>query len=328
MHHPKLKLLAADLGIDLCHARGVVESLWGVAKDRFIQGDVGRLSNEELLAAMDSSLDPDAVVAALVRRRFLDEVSPEQGRLYVHDWHEHAEDWVQMRLARARMVFANGASPRNSRLSRQQRAGAGVANPPTEEAEHSVRTVSAQCAHAERTPSALCAHLTLEPKYPSTKLPREVTSSGNRESVVTAPPPDGSGRKRSGAEGTRLPAEFDLSTARIEMARKEGLSDAATRSEFASFCDYWRATPGARGRKCDWDATWRNWCRRVERSWPGPRASGVAANNQAAVAEAIQRNEARQAGLIPVPAAGLSFADATRMALEKREPRLVGVSRG
>ncbi len=28
------------------------------------------------------------------------------------------------------------------------------------------------------------------------------------------------------------------------------------------FSDYWCAVAGARGRKCDWRATWRNWCRK------------------------------------------------------------------
>jgi hypothetical protein len=31
---------------------------------------------------------------------------------------------------------------------------------------------------------------------------------------------------------------------------------------FANFVDYWRGIPAARGRKADWSATWRNWCRR------------------------------------------------------------------
>lgn len=33
--------------------------------------------------------------------------------------------------------------------------------------------------------------------------------------------------------------------------------------------DYWIAQPGVKGRKTDWDATWRNWLRRVT---PNPRA--------------------------------------------------------
>jgi hypothetical protein len=32
------------------------------------------------------------------------------------------------------------------------------------------------------------------------------------------------------------------------------------------FADYWRAVPGAKGRKTDWLATWRNW---VRNSRPG-----------------------------------------------------------
>ncbi len=31
--------------------------------------------------------------------------------------------------------------------------------------------------------------------------------------------------------------------------------------EFAKFADYWRSASGAKARKLDWDATWRNWCR-------------------------------------------------------------------
>lgn len=33
------------------------------------------------------------------------------------------------------------------------------------------------------------------------------------------------------------------------------------RREHARFIDYWLSVPGARGRKLDWPATWRNWMR-------------------------------------------------------------------
>ncbi len=35
-------------------------------------------------------------------------------------------------------------------------------------------------------------------------------------------------------------------------------------SEHERFADYWRAQPGAKGRKADWPATWRNWMRRSQ----------------------------------------------------------------
>lgn len=34
-------------------------------------------------------------------------------------------------------------------------------------------------------------------------------------------------------------------------------------SQFARFRDYWSGIAGAKGRKADWLATWRNWIRRV-----------------------------------------------------------------
>ena len=33
-------------------------------------------------------------------------------------------------------------------------------------------------------------------------------------------------------------------------------------SVFEKFRDYWIAQPGVKGRKSDWLATWRNWCRK------------------------------------------------------------------
>lgn len=57
---------------------------------------------------------------------------------------------------------------------------------------------------------------------------------------------------------TRLPDDFSLTPERRLVAEAERLPAERT---FAKFCDYWRAVPGAKGRKLDWDATWRNWCR-------------------------------------------------------------------
>ena len=39
-------------------------------------------------------------------------------------------------------------------------------------------------------------------------------------------------------------------------------------SEFAKFIDYWKAIPGSKGRKVDWDATFRNWIRRAAERKP------------------------------------------------------------
>lgn len=61
------------------------------------------------------------------------------------------------------------------------------------------------------------------------------------------------------ARATRLPDDFELTTERRAVAEAERLPADRT---FVDFCDYWRAASGQKARKCDWDATWRNWCRR------------------------------------------------------------------
>lgn len=63
---------------------------------------------------------------------------------------------------------------------------------------------------------------------------------------------------REKKRASRIPLDFTLTTERRSIAVHEGLD--ADRI-FANFCDYWRSAPGAKGRKLDWDATWRIWCR-------------------------------------------------------------------
>jgi len=43
------------------------------------------------------------------------------------------------------------------------------------------------------------------------------------------------------------------------------------RAIWEDFRDYWKAVPGAKGLKCDWDATWQTWVRK-EASKAGPVA--------------------------------------------------------
>lgn len=73
--------------------------------------------------------------------------------------------------------------------------------------------------------------------------------------------PDGSRSDR----GTRIPDGFPSAEA-IEWCRQER-PDLAVGDIVAKFRDYWVGVPGARGRKCDWPATWRNFVR-SERNGP------------------------------------------------------------
>lgn len=57
---------------------------------------------------------------------------------------------------------------------------------------------------------------------------------------------------------SRIPDDFMLTPERRLVAEAETLPADRT---FEKFRDYWHAVPGAKGRKLDWDATWRNWCK-------------------------------------------------------------------
>ena len=73
-----------------------------------------------------------------------------------------------------------------------------------------------------------------------------------------------SASKTSGkTRGTRIPEDWQPSPALVAWTQEHAPA-AATNAEVARFADYWRAIPGARGRKTDWAATWRNWARRAQ----------------------------------------------------------------
>lgn len=84
-------------------------------------------------------------------------------------------------------------------------------------------------------------------------------------------------RAGASARGSRLPADWTLPADLREWARAERPELDADR-EAAKFADHWRAQPGAKGRKTDWPATWRNWIRNAY----GPRAAPATGKPSAA----------------------------------------------
>ena len=70
--------------------------------------------------------------------------------------------------------------------------------------------------------------------------------------------------KAESATATRLPADWSMSVEDCEFCSttRPDLNALETASRFR---DYWIAQPGAKGRKLDWPATWRNWVRNESR---------------------------------------------------------------
>ncbi|MEO6080645.1 MAG: helix-turn-helix domain-containing protein [Steroidobacteraceae bacterium] len=78
--------------------------------------------------------------------------------------------------------------------------------------------------------------------------------------VIALVPVPGTARKpKLSREAQRLSDEFELTPSRQRFAQQEGVDAQRT---FAMFHDHWRAASGKGATKRDWDAAWRNWCRR------------------------------------------------------------------
>lgn len=108
----KFKRLSRRLNEGVRGTVGLLEMLWvGTAKNA-PEGNVGRFSNEEIAVMCDWEGDADALVDALVETRWLDRC--ETHRLLVHDWSEHAPDYIRGNLKRWGRDFAIASRPSKS----------------------------------------------------------------------------------------------------------------------------------------------------------------------------------------------------------------------
>lgn len=96
---------------------------------------------------------------------------------------------------------------------------------------------------------------------------------------------------------TRVPEPFLIDDAMIEWAKAQAVdSRAALERITESFVDYWRGIPGAKGRKTDWPATWRNWVRRDLDNARGTGRSGTV--RRSAVAAGSDPGQHPRSGVI------------------------------
>lgn len=101
--HPKTKELALTLEIPLPHAIGLLELLWAFVAQQTPQGNVGKWSNGVIASEAGWLGDADLFVNALIDIRYLDH--DETHRLLVHDWKDHAPNWVHAKLKKKNMDF-------------------------------------------------------------------------------------------------------------------------------------------------------------------------------------------------------------------------------
>jgi len=146
-------------------------------------------------------------------------------------------------------------------------------------------------------------HQHVNPREAASVLPAPDTHASPRDSdaQVGREGKEGEGKGRntdtsvSGASrsGTRLPDDWEPSADERAFAEQLGLNATTVA---ASFRDYWRGIPGAKGRKADWPGTWRNWCRREAERIAAKRVAPqtFAARDAAVAATTVNRDDDAQ----------------------------------
>lgn len=90
-------------------AVGVLERLWHATIANAIQGNVGKLSDEDIAEAVGWLGNASCLIDALVESRWLDRC--EVHRLVIHDWHLNAPNFVAGNLKKHGREFAIATCP-------------------------------------------------------------------------------------------------------------------------------------------------------------------------------------------------------------------------
>ncbi len=113
-----------------CTVQGMLDGMWEYASQVHPDGDLGINPADDLADVVEWPGDARKLLAALIETSWMDVAprahgvhtnSPSVHTHLIHDWPDHCEDAVHMRLARAHKFFANGKSPKLCRISGAER---------------------------------------------------------------------------------------------------------------------------------------------------------------------------------------------------------------
>lgn len=208
----------------------------------------------------------------------------------IHDYHEYQPTKAAVMAERAAKAEAGRKGGIASAAARRGNANeAGRQAPAEAPAEAPASGVLADPFEASAQRSG---KQNPSPTRPDTDNPksqrRAPPKSSNSLSLVPSDPPSPTAPGR----GRRLPPDFRATEQMHEWAERE-TPQVAVIPETERFCDYWRAVPGARGRKLDWEATWRNWMRKAS-DYARPRnGNSPGAKSEEAMLAWLASEEAR-----------------------------------
>lgn len=157
LRHPKTFDLAARLNCRRPEALGYLRLLWDFTADVAPRGDVGKHPDGAIAGACDWPGKADEFVAALVASRWID-LDPTH-RLLIHDWRDHCERWVKLKLERLGLAFAEPTTERSIEATTEPSHSRDQTNPTLTKP---TQTNPAACA-ADSEPATIPACLASEP---------------------------------------------------------------------------------------------------------------------------------------------------------------------
>ncbi len=120
----KFKKLQRRLKLPRWQCVGLLETLWLVTRSEAYLGDIGKLSNEDIAAALEWEAEPDALIEALVETEWLDK-HPDF-RLIVHHWSQHCPYYVKGAAGKHHATFADVAAKQPAKQPSLAESTAGV----------------------------------------------------------------------------------------------------------------------------------------------------------------------------------------------------------
>lgn len=114
----KFKQLQRRLELPEWGCEGLLSALWRFTRISAPDGNLGKFTPEEIAIGIDWRDSPETLIVQLVETKWLDRIG---NLLLVHDWWDHCEDNVHRTLARGRLWFACGKSPKLNKLEQHER---------------------------------------------------------------------------------------------------------------------------------------------------------------------------------------------------------------
>lgn len=137
--------------------------------------------------------------------------------------------------------------------------------------EYQGKSLSEKRAEAGRAGGKASGEARREATAKQTKQADEANGEAGTRPGPSRPDP---AQPKSESRATRLPDDWHPEP-EPDLIRAIGGQKAAD-AQLDRFIDHWRAQPGAKGRKVDWQATWRNWLRRAPEFTAGPQRASPA----------------------------------------------------